>query len=362
MTASFHHRNNQVPRGFSLGSHTPHRSWGFSPWGMLSCVLGLILLAPTSLQAQHKKPDAPNRATLLHTANVYVSANADSPPILTIAPGHEIIIDARNGAWLDIFANTETPEDADPNSKPEFTEPVHANAPSAGWIRDKGVVGPSTPNGDTLLFGAAAESEAQAQQPHAPAGAAETAHLLYRRLLDYFPDSRYAPQAAFRAADLRWQLEKADIATLPSAHEQDAYLRPQIYEGDLKQVIKYFPNTPEEALAAYDLLDNKLCGDWQGLTRCPEQETQLYLKYAARYPHGPKSAEALYNAAFRQASVVAMYLANDDHHAADQAIKNTQSLADQLSHDFPASAYAPRAQALAFKLRQGIPITGNDRD
>ena len=48
--------------------------------------------------------------------------------------------------------------------------------------------------------------------------------------------------------------------------------------------MKMYPDSPFAARAAYDLIDNKLCGDWQGLPKCPEMETQLYLKYADHYP------------------------------------------------------------------------------
>ena len=88
--------------------------------------------------------------------------------------------------------------------------------------------------------------------------------------------------------------------------EQEAYLRPQLFEGEFKRILKNYPDSPFAARAAFTLLDNKLCGDWQGLPKCPEMETQLYLKYADRYPGGPKSAEALYNAAYRQGAVVGL--------------------------------------------------------
>jgi len=326
----------------------------------------LALLLPTLLQAQRRprhQDDQANRATILHTANVYVTGDASAPPITTITPGHEFVISAHNGPWLNIFIDTDPPEDDDPDSKPEFTDPnVQTNLPSSGWIRDKGVVGTTTPNGDALIFGYAAELESQASQPHPPPDAAAAAHLLYARVADYFPDSPLVPEALFRAADIRWQLDKADIATLPSTHDDDGMLRPRIYEGALRRVMKYFPNSPVAARAAFDLLDNKLCGDWQGLPNCPEKETQLYLNYANNYRTGPKSAEALYDAAYRQGVLVTMYNVNDQPKLSAEAAKHCQSIADQLHHDYPASDYADRAAAIAFRAAQGIPIYGTDRD
>jgi outer membrane protein assembly factor BamD (BamD/ComL family) len=149
---------------------------------------------------------------------------------------------------------------------------------------------------------------------------------------------------------------------LPSAHEQQAYLRPQIYEGDLRKVMKMYPDSPFAARAAYDLIDNKLCGDWQGLPKCPEQETQLYLKYADHYPDGPKSAEALYQAAYRQGVLVTMYLVDDDKKNSDKAAQNCQAIADQLNQKYPKSDYAARAESIAYRVKQGIPIYGTDRN
>jgi hypothetical protein len=337
---------------------------------MLS-LLAAILLAPT-LHAQRRPKDdrsAKNlaaRATVLHTANVYVAADNATQPIATITPGHEVIVSSRNGppsgTWLNIFIDTDTPDDVDPDSKPEFEDPNIQKGPSSGWIHDKGLVGPTTPSGDLLIYGAAAELEAQAAQPHPPADAAAQAQLLYARVADYFPDSPLAPEALFRAADIRWQLDKVDISTLPSAHEGDGMLRPRLNEFALKRVMKFYPDSPVAARAAFDLIDNKLCGDWQGLPKCPEMETQLYLNYANHYRTGPKSAEALYDAAFRQGSLVTLYGLDDQTKLAAQASKNCASIAAQLQHDYPTSDYAARAASIAFRVAQGIPIYGNDRD
>jgi hypothetical protein len=337
-----------------------------------AAAVAFLLLAPALLPAQKGKDRKDNnnqsgydrsaRATVLHVANVYVMADASNPPITTVTPGHEIVISAHNGDWVNVFANTDTKDEQDPDSEPEFKDPGSNPDPSSGWIRDKGIVSPSTPNGDAILYGAAAEFEAQAAQPHPPKGAAEAAHLLYRRVSDYFPDSPLADEAAFRSADIRWQLDKEDISTLPSAHEQDAFLRPQLFEGDLKRVMKLYPDSPFAARAAFDLLDEKLCGDWQGLPKCPEMETNLYLKYADRYPGGPKSAEALYDAAYRQGVLVTMYTVDVNKKSADKAAQNCQAIADELRAKYPKSDYADRAESIAFRVKQGIPIYGSDRD
>jgi hypothetical protein len=338
------------------------------PHARLAAV-ALLLLSPTLLFAQKKKnkndqgnDDPTARATVLHVANLYVQADSNNPPIATVTPGHELAIMGRNGAWVNVFANTDEKEEQDPDSEPEFQDPNQSTHQFSGWIHDQGVVGPTTANGDAILYGAAAEYESQAAQPHPPKDAAQEAHLLYKRVAEYFPNSPLAPEAAFRAADIRWQLDKLDISSLPSAHEQQSYLRPQLYEGALKKVMKTYPDSDWAARSAYDLIDEKLCGDWQGLAKCPEMETQLYLKYADHYPGGPKSAEALYQAAYRQGVLVTMYSVDDDKKNAGKAAQNCQAIADQLEQKYPKSDYAARAESIAYRVKQGIPIYGSDRD
>ena len=83
-------------------------------------------------------------------------------------------------------------------------------------------------------------------------------------------------------------------------------------EDALRKVIKYYPRTRWAAFAAFDLIDNKLCGDWQGSTQCPEKEADIYLKYADEYPDGPRTAQALYEAVYRIAVLKDMYDASGD--------------------------------------------------
>jgi len=314
-------------------------------------------------KAQRQNYDRAARATVLHDANVYVAADADAQKVSLVTPGHEVVVVERSAPWVKVFANTDVGDDAteDDRNKPEFGDDANVT-PASGWIRDKGVVGPNTAGGDAILFGSAANFEEEAEHPHAPKGAAGAAHLLYKRVAEYFPDSPLAPEAAWRSADIRWQMEKQDASTLPSAKEQEAYLRPQLYEGQLKKVMKTYPGSKFAAMAAFDLLDNKLCGDWQGLPKCPEMETGLYQKYAQQYPDGPKSAEALYNAVYRQGVVVTMYAVQEDRKRSQAAVQRTQALAQELKERYPKTDYAARGESIAFRVAQGIPIYGSDRD
>lgn len=335
----------------------------FMAWVGAAALTTGVALGQTKAQKAASGYDRSARATLLHEAIVYVGADADSQRVSLVTPGHEVVVVQRNGPWVQVFANTDAGDEAQEENSdaPEFGGD-DAPTPASGWIRDKGVVSPKTPGGDAILFGAAANMEAEAEQPHAPKGAAEAAHLLYKRVSDYFPDSPLAAEAAWRAADIRWQLDKLDISTLPSAKEQDAYLRPQIYDGAMKKLMKAYPGSTYAARAAYEILDNKLCGDWQGLPKCPEMESGLYEKYAKQFPDSPKAPEALYNATYRQGVAVTMYAVQDDSKRADEAAKRTAALAQELKEQYPKSDYAARAAAIAYKVQQGIAVYGTDRD
>ena len=329
----------------------------------------LVLLAASLAHAQISAPSPDDarksgyeksaRATVIHSANVYVAADDTSQRIAVVNPGHEVVMIEKSGPWVRVFANTDTETDSEEVPLMQQDQPTEV---TSGWIRAHGIVDAATPGGDSILFGAAANLEEQASQPHAPRFAAQSAHLLYKRAAEYFPKSTLAPQAAWRSADIRWQMEKQDISTLPSAHERDSYLRPQIYEGEMKRIIKTWPQSKWAAYAAFDLIDNQLCGDWQGLPQCPEKESNYYERYANQYPDGPRTAEALYNAAYRQGSLVDMYAEADNRKRAQDAAANLHKLAGYLQKGFPDSDYAARAAALVFRVDQKIAVYGNDRD
>jgi hypothetical protein len=225
----------------------------------------------------------------------------------------------------------------------------------------RGVVVESTPNGDLVLMGEAANEEALANDPRGPAHAAQTARLLYRRLAEMFPDSPLAAEAAWRAADILWQIQKADVSSRPSAHEKEAYMREQLDEDEMKKILKLYPRTRQAALAAYALIDNKLCGDWQGQTKCPEKESDHFEKYATEYPDGPRTAQALYQAVYRQAVLVDMFNADGSDKKADNAKARAHELAGRMKDKFAQSDYTARVLAIVFKLDEGIPVYGIDR-
>jgi hypothetical protein len=325
--------------------------------GLALCVLPLTA---QKKKDEIQKPIAGPRATALRVTWLYISPDTGTQKVDKVQIGREMVVAEKSGPWLRVYANTDF-EEEHRSDTPEFGS-NEIPPPISGWMQAKGIVIENTPNGDQILMGSGAEQESLASNPRGPVNAAMTAHLLYRRLVEMFPSSPLAPEAAWRAADILWQIEKADASTRPSAKERDAYMRDQMDEDGLKKVLKYYPHTRQADLAAFGLIDNKLCGDWQGQPKCPEKESELYEKYAAEHPDGPRTAQALYLAVYRFGVLTDMYAADGSDKKSDNAKNHARELAAKLKDKFPQSDYTARAAALVYKLDQGVPVYGNDRD
>jgi outer membrane protein assembly factor BamD (BamD/ComL family) len=326
-----------------------------------------LLLISSALAAAAQKrmpqlqmPKNGTQATIIRLANLYAQSDESTDRTGQITPGRELVIVERSGHWLRVFANVDAPESR------QADQPVMQDSqqvtPISGWMLDKGIVDTTTPHGDQILFGEAVSAENAASNPNPPPGAALEARLLYRRVVEMFPQSPLTPEAMWRAADIRWQLQKADAATLPSAHEKENYLREQMDEDEMRKIEKYFPHTRWADFAAYDMIENKLCGDWKGSEKCPEKETDFYLKYVDEHPDSPRAPEALYNAAYRMAAAGDMWQADGNEGRAKEDRSHAQDIAGHLESKYPQSVYAARAATLVYKIEQSIPIYGNDRE
>jgi len=322
---------------------------------LLACV---SLLAYADKKPELVKPMAGPRATALRATWLYISPDKGAQKVSKVQPGREMVIAEKSGPWIRVYANTDIEEEHS-SDQPIFGS-NETPPPISGWMEAKGIVVENTPNGDQVLMGAAANQEAEASDPRGPANAAQTAHLLYRRLVEMFPNSPLAPEAAWRAADILWQIQKSDLASLPSSKEKDPYLREQMDDDNLKKVIKFYPHTRWADLAEYDLLDTKLCGDWQGSPKCPAKESDVYEKYADEHPDSPRAARALYEAVYRQAVLSNMLAVDGNDKKADDARNHARDLAARLKDKFPQSDFTFRAAALIYKLDQGVPVYGID--
>lgn len=326
---------------------------------LVSALFCFALPATAEKKPELVKPIAGPRATALRVTWLYVTPNADSQKVDRVQPGRELVIAEKSGDWLRVYANTDIQEMREASDTPivgdDSTPP-----PVSGWMQAKGIVIENNPNGDQILMGAAATEESLASDPRGPLNAAKTARLLYRRVAEMFPNSPLAGEAAWRSADIQWQLQKADLSTMRSSKEKAPYMRELMDEDGLKQVIKMFPGTRWADLAAFDLIDNKLCGDWQGQVQCPEKESKIYENYAKEHPDGPRTAQALYQAIYRQAVLNDMYKADGDDGKAGKARNQARELYTLLKSKFAASDYSWRAGALVYKLDEGIPVYGID--
>lgn len=332
-----------------------------------SIALSLVLVSALPALCDQKpkrdniqKPMAGPRATALQVTWLFVAPDRGAQKVDRVQPGREMVVAEKSGNWIRVYANTDIQEMSDKDA-PLIASPDDTPPPISGWMEAKGVVIETTPNGDQVLMGEAANQEALASDPRGPAHAAQTARLYYRRLVEMFADSPLAPEAAWRAADILWQIQKADVSSRPSAHERDAYMREQLDDEEMKKIIKFYPRTRQAAFAAYAMIDNKLCGDWQGQEKCPEKESDYYERYAAEYPDGPRTAQALYQAVYRLAVLVDMYNADGNEKRADNAKAHAHDVAARMKDKFPQSDYTARAFALMFKIDQGIPVYGIER-
>jgi outer membrane protein assembly factor BamD (BamD/ComL family) len=299
------------------------------------------------------------RATLIRQANIYLAPDVNSNKLAEVPRGSDLVILEGSGKFLHVEATMESPmrtEDA------AFDEEQAPPRTISGWMLDKGIVRAGTPNADRIVYGEAVDSEDQASRRHGRRGADRDALRLYYAVYELFPASPLAGDALYRAADIRWQVEKADVNSRPSARQREAYLRIGMNEDWMRMVIKKFPGSKWADLASFQLIDNKLCGDWQGSSKCPDKEAEMYEKYAAEHPQSPDAPQALYNAATRRAALIEIYKSEDQAKKSDESRGKALALVQKLLSQYPQSDYAPRAQDLEFKVQQNIPTYGNAID
>src|SRR5581483_2240704 len=279
-------------------------------------------------------------ATPVRLSPIHLPPDANSAKLGVADAGHELVVLETSGDWLHVQAK------------------ISEEKLITGWVPGKAIVGASTPQGDQILFGEAADSEEQASQRQGRRGAAQDALFLYYSVYQVFPNSPLAAEAAYRAADIRWQLEKVDVMARPSAKEQDAYLRQGMDEQYMKEVMKKFPGTKWADLAAFHLIDNKLCGEWLEASKCPTKEAEVYEKYANDRPQSPTAPEALYRAAWRHSALIEIYKTETQPKKSAEAKEKAIADAQKIVTQYAQSGWVTRARDLLFLVQQGIPTYG----
>jgi hypothetical protein len=279
------------------------------------------------------------RATLIREESLYSSAGANAQKTAQVGRGSALTIVERSQADGQPWVKISMAADQQAQVSREVT----------GWLPAKTVVTAATANGDEIIFGQAVDSERQAEERGGRKGAADDAWRLYSRVPEMFPGSPLAAEAAWRGADIRWQLGKTDFVRSGKPME----------EKYLREVIAKYPQSKQADLAAYDLLDGQLCPEWRGQTECPTKEAALYEQYAHEHPQSPKAPEALYSAAWREAALTDIYRINNDRSKSDAARQKGIALAQQIQSQQDQD-WKMRATDLIYKLQKKIPIYGID--
>jgi hypothetical protein len=290
------------------------------------------------------------RGITLREGVIYVSPDSSSAKLSNIGRGREVAVMEHANGWANVMGTVEASPDPENEADRNVT----------GWMVDKGIILTSTPDGDKILFGEAFDSEMEASKRGGRRGAAQDAMRLYARIAEYFPQSPLAAESAYRAADIRWQIESEDASTRPSAKMRDPDLRYQIDEERMRQVMKKYPRTKWADLAAYHLIENKLCGDWEAAAKCPETEAALYLKYVDEHPQSPKAPEAMYKAAWRYSALIEIYKTSKDQKRADESMARSLNLAKKLIAQYPNDTdWSDRAERLVYMVTNKMPTWGN---
>ncbi len=297
------------------------------------------------------------RGTLVSEEAIRISPSTEAAKLVEVGRGRELIIIENGRDWIHVQAIL-----TQPSHEEGATEEEEEGKTVTGWVPARAVVMATTQDGDRIIFGEAADSEDQASRRRGRRDAAQDALQLYYRVYDLMPTSPLAPEALYRAADIRWQVDRADVMSRASAHARENYMRAQMREEWMRLVIKKYPGTKWSDLASFRLIENKLCGEWEGLAKCPDKEADLYENYAKEHPQSPAAAEALYDAAWRRAALIEIYKTEPNQKKSAESKDRAIALAQKIISQYLQSDWALRAQRLIFYIQQGIPTYGNTAD
>jgi len=306
---------------------------------LLSCTLIVFSVAALAQQP----PSDTKHGIMVRTAQIYIAPDATSAKLGDIGLGREVTVLDQSRNWVQVLASVTQERDI------------------TGWILNKGIIHIDTPDGPKILFGEAAAQELEASRRNGRKGAADDARRLYYRVFDYFPKSDLAGEGLYRAADILWQIEAADVNSRP-ARNREVMDRPEITEDYMRLVMKKFPGTQWADRAAFHLIENKLCNDWLGESKCPDKEADIYEKYAAQHPGSPNAGEALYNAATRRAALIEIYKTENKPKQIDESREKAKADCEQTVSKYGETDWAYRCKALEYLVDQQIPTYGNSQE
>lgn len=165
------------------------------------------------------------RGTLVHEETIRVAPSTDAARVGEANRGNELIVIDNSRDWVHVEAILR-----EPSNEEGATDDEAEGKAITGWLPSRSVVLSTTQDGDKVIFGEAADSEDQASSRRGRRDAAQDAMRLYYRVYDLMPASPLAAEGLYRAADIRWQVERADVMTRPSARARESYMRGQMKE------------------------------------------------------------------------------------------------------------------------------------
>src|SRR5437763_10876045 len=136
------------------------------PFRSLALCLVLVSVLPSFCEQKPKKdniqkPLAGPRATALQVSWLFVAPDRGAQKVDRVQPGREMVIAEKSGAWIRVYANTDIQEMSQRDA-PLIGSAQDVPPPISGWMEAKGVVVETTPNGDQVVMGEAANQEALA--------------------------------------------------------------------------------------------------------------------------------------------------------------------------------------------------------
>lgn len=271
------------------------------------------------------------KAVALAASQIYISPDTHSTRMGQLRPGEVIGVQDHSGAFTQVFSGV------------------------SGWITGHDFVALDTPGADEVIFGAATALEAEAQGDSSDTQTAQDAARLYLNLYGYLPQSPRAGEALYRGASIQWQLKMAEEPRRRTPEER-------IFPDDslMRKVISKFKNTPWAARAEYQLLaEHFTCGDWFSKPECIGKEVDRYQDYVKKYPRGPMSAEAAYDAVYREGIAWTIYSQpgkNQDAGKAEDFARKVAADAARLQQDYPGTDWAARAALVAFQVARHSPL------
>lgn len=297
---------------------------------MKSAAIAALLFATLSVAAAQSAVKLQKAVTLV-AAPIYLQPDAASTKVGTVRPGDPVGIQSSTNGFVQVFTGV------------------------SGWMRNQGLVRLDNPQAPELIFGAAVGLEDIAESSAGQRPAALDAARLYMAIYNDFPAATRAAEALYRGAEIRWELALSEMPKRRSPEE-----RQFPNDDDLRRVVKKFPDTPWAARADFQLLIKHFtCGDWVAKPECVGKEVDTYHDYVKKYPNGPATARAAYDAVYREAIAWTLYNAPGPHHDAGKATqfqRAAESDAAAMARAYPGTDWAAQAAYVAFTVGEGMPM------